>query len=95
MWVLDPFVYSQIVMHGTWPDEVIEPRLRSRWFDLVVTRRDYTQSPDALQRGVERFSAGMVQGMKANYHVARTFQCTDANVVLEPLPLQSNLADGH
>jgi hypothetical protein len=89
VWVLDPFVYSQIVMHGTWPDEVIEPRLRSRWFDMVVTRRDYTQSPDALRRGVERFSAGMVQGLKANYRVARTFQCTDANVIFEPLPLQS------
>ena len=92
VWVLDPFVYSQIVMHGTWPDEVMEPRLRSRWFDMVVTRRDYTRSSDALQRGVERFSAGMLQGLKANYRVARTFQCTDANVVFEPLPLQSKLA---
>jgi hypothetical protein len=89
VWVLDPFVYSQIAMHGTWRDDVIEPRLRSRWFDMVVTRRDYTQSPDALRRGVERFSAGMVQGLQANYRPARTFQCTDANVIFEPLPLQS------
>ena len=76
-------------MHGTWRDEVIEPRLRSRWFDMVVTSRDYTQSPDALRRGVERFSAGMVQALKANYRVARTFQCTDANVVLERIPVES------
>jgi hypothetical protein len=89
VWVLDPFVYSQIVMHGTWRDDVIEPRLRSRWFDMVVTRGDYTGSPGALQRGVERFSAGMLQGLAANYRVVRTFQCTDANVVFEPLPLQS------
>ena len=89
VWVLDPFVYSQIAMHATWRDDVIEPRLRSRWFDMVVTRRDYTQSPDALRRGVERFSAGMVQALKANYRVARSFQCTDANVIFEPLPLQS------
>jgi len=94
VWVLDPFVYSQIVMHGTWPDDVIEPRLRSRWFDLVVMRRDYTQSPDALRRGVERFSAGMLQGLAANYRVVRGFQCTDANVVFEPLPLQSTQATG-
>ena len=60
---------------------MIEPRLRSRWFDMVVTRRAYTQSPDALRRGVERFSAGMVQGLQANYRVARSFQCTDANVI--------------
>jgi len=89
VWVLDPFVYSQIAMHGTWRDDVIEPRLRSRWFDMVVTRRDYTQSPDALRRGVERFSAGTVQALKANYRVARSFQCTDANVIFELLPLQS------
>ena len=95
VWVLDPFVYSQIVMHGTWPDDVIEPRLRSRWFDLVVMRRDYTQSPDSLRRGVERFSAGMLQGLAVNYRVVRSFQCTDANVVFEPLPLQSTQATGH
>ena len=89
VWVLDPFVYSQIAMHGTWRDDVIEPRLRSRWFDMVVTRRDYTQSSDALRRGVERFSAGTVQALKANYGVVRSFQCTDANVIFEPLPLQS------
>lgn len=89
VWVLDPFVYSQITMHGRWRDDVIEPRLRSRWFDMVVTRRDYTQSPDALRLGVERFSAGMVQSLQANYRVTRSFQCTDANVIFEPLPLQS------
>jgi hypothetical protein len=94
VWVLDPFVYSQIVMHGTWPDDVIEPRLRSRWFDLVVMRRDYTQSPDALRHGAERFSAGMLQGLAANYRIVRSFQCTDANVVFEPLPLQSTQAIG-
>jgi len=55
----------------------------------VVTRRDYTQSPDALRRGVERFSAGTVQALKANYQVVRSFQCTDASVVFEPVPLQS------
>jgi hypothetical protein len=95
--VLDPFVYSQIAMHGRWRDEVIEPRLRSRWLDMVVTRRDYTQSPDALRRGVERFSAGMVQGLKANYRVARTFQCTDANVIFEPLhiTIQVDTGAGH
>lgn len=89
VWVLDPFVYSQITMHGRWRDDVIEPRLRSRWSDMVVTRRDYTQSPDALRLGVERFSAGMVQSLQANYRVTRSFQCTDANVIFEPLPLQS------
>jgi hypothetical protein len=92
VWVIDPFVYSQIVMHGTWRDDVIEPRLRSRWFDLVVMRRDYTQSPGALLHGVERFSGGMLQGLAANYRAVRTFQCTDVNVVFEPLPLQSNQA---
>jgi hypothetical protein len=88
VWVLDPFVYSQIVMHGTWRDEVMEPRLRSGWFDMVVTRRDYTRSPDALQRGVERFSAGMLQGLAQNYRIAGTFQCTDANVVWERNPVE-------
>ncbi len=89
VWVLDPFVYSQLVMHGGWRDDVIEPRLRARWFDLVVMRRDYTASPDALQRGVERFSGGMLRALAANYRLTRTFQCTDANAVFEPLPLQS------
>jgi hypothetical protein len=40
-----------------------------------VTRRDYTQSPDGLRHGVERFSAGLVRGLKQNYRVVQSFQC--------------------
>ncbi|MGI9101679.1 MAG: hypothetical protein ACR2IF_04455 [Terriglobales bacterium] len=77
-WVLDPFVYSQIVMHGTWPDDVIEPRLRSQWFDQVITRRQYRPAENT-----DRFSPEMLTALNANYRVARSFQCTDANTMWE------------
>ena len=89
VWVSNPFVYSQRVMRGGWPDAGLERMVRNREFDLIVTQWDYPMYPSFMSDGAERFSSGVVKAIVENYRAVQMYQCTDANVIFEPLPLQS------
>ena len=89
VWVSNPFVYSQLVMRGGWPDAGLERMVRNREFDLIVTQWDYPMYPSFMSDGAERFSSGVVKAIVENYRAVQMYQCTDANVIFEPLPLQS------
>ncbi len=84
VWVLDPWAYTQYVSSVAGPDPV-EEKLRAGWFDLVVTRSDYTGSAYYSQHGGLRHTARMVQDLAANYRLVKTFQCLDASVVYLPV----------
>ncbi|MBZ5512708.1 MAG: hypothetical protein LAN70_16290 [Acidobacteriia bacterium] len=89
VWVSNPFVYSQLVMRGGWPDTGLERMVRSREFDLIVAQWNYPMYPNFMSDGAERFSSGVVKAIVENYRAVQMYQCTDANVIFEPLPLQS------
>jgi hypothetical protein len=53
VWVSNPFVYSQLVMRGSWPDAGLERMVRNREFDLIVTQWNYPMYPNFMSDGAE------------------------------------------
>jgi len=84
VWVLDPWAYTQYVGSQGGPDP-LEEKLRAGWFNLLVTKFDYTASPYYSEHGGLRFTPRMVQDMTRNYRRVRTFQCLDAGYVFVPV----------
>ena len=83
VWVSNPFVYSQRVMRGGWPDAGLERMVRNREFDLVVAQWNYPMYPNFMSDGAERFSSGVVRAIVENYRAVQLYQCTDAHVFFE------------
>jgi hypothetical protein len=83
VWVSNPFVYSQLVMRGGWPDTGLERMVRNREFDLIVTQWNYPQYPSFMSDGGERFSSGVVKAIAENYRTVGLYGCTDARVIFE------------
>ena len=83
VWVSNPFVYSQLVMRGGWPDAGLERMVRNREFDLIVTQWNYPMYPNFMSDGAERFSSGVVKAIVENYRTVGMYGCTDARVFFE------------
>jgi 4-amino-4-deoxy-L-arabinose transferase-like glycosyltransferase len=83
VWVSNPFVYSQLVMRGGWPDAGLERLVRKREFDLIVAQWNYPMYPNFMSGGAERFSSGVVKAIVENYRAVQMYQCTDARVIFE------------
>ena len=83
VWLSNPFVYSQMVMRGGWPDAGLERMVRNREFDLVVAQWNYPEYPPFMSDGSERFSSGVVKAIANNYRVVQTYQCTDARFMFK------------
>ena len=78
--VSNPYVFSQLVLHAGWSDEVVRQRIHDKKFDVILLENYAGKyiGPDA------RFTPGMVQEIKQNYHVAAEFQCLDAREAYVP-----------
>jgi hypothetical protein len=83
VWVSNPFVYSQRVMRGGWPDAGLERMVRKREFDLIVAQWNYPMYPNFMSDGGERFSSGVVKAIVENYRAVGMYGCTDARVFFE------------
>lgn len=79
--VSDPFVYSQLVKHGRWPDTRIEQLVNERYFGLIVMAEDPSLSQPAESGWPEVLRADI----SANYRVTHRYVCRDASVMLEPI----------
>jgi hypothetical protein len=78
--VTDPFIYSELVEHGVWPDVLVPPTEHER-FDLIIT----TVSPDETIHGAARFwPSTLTAAMKDHYRVTKGFNCRDGSLMLEP-----------
>jgi hypothetical protein len=81
--VSNPFVLNQLVRHHELPAEPLEQMVANRQFGLIVLTND----PETMEMmGSTRWGPRLVRGMDQNYRVARFYDCTEANVVLEPRP---------
>jgi hypothetical protein len=83
VWVSNPFVYSQLVMRGGWPDAGLERMVRNREFDLIVTQWNYPTFPNFMRDGGDRLSSGVVKAIAQNYRTVGLYGCTDARVMFE------------
>ncbi|MBZ5566853.1 MAG: hypothetical protein LAN64_03280 [Acidobacteriia bacterium] len=83
VWVSNPFVYTQLVMRGGWPDAGLERMVRARRFDLIVAQWNYPAYPSFMRNGAERFSSRAVKAIAENYRVVQMYGCTDARVMFE------------
>jgi hypothetical protein len=83
VWVSNPFVYSQRVMRGGWPDAGLERMVRNREFDLIVAQWNYPMYPNFISDGAERFSSGVVRAIVENYRAVGLYGCSDAHVFFE------------
>jgi hypothetical protein len=83
VWVSNPFVYSQQVIRGGWPDAGLERMVRNREFDLIVTQWNYPMYPAFMNGDGVRFSSGVVKAIAENYSTVGMYGCTDARVFFE------------
>ena len=86
VWVSNPFVLNQLVLHAGWPDEALTRMIRERRFDQILTDVDYAGIPSNRALGIELFSPAELQATHDNYDIIRHFQCNDIAVVYEPKP---------
>jgi hypothetical protein len=81
--VAEPFLLAQMVEHGLLAPQGIERRVANREFSLIVLN----SQPAAMQLfGSDRWWPALVDALDRNYHVVRSFDCKDGNVLLEPGP---------
>jgi nucleotide-binding universal stress UspA family protein len=80
--VMDPFSWTQMIVHGGWPDTEIVDLIRSRQIDLVVLGSDVKDRSNQLFR--ERWPKSVADAIEQNYRLVHTFNCTDANFVYRP-----------
>ncbi len=81
--VSNPFVLDQLVRHREMSGEPLEEMLAQRKFGMVVLSND----PETMEmEGSTRWWPRLVRLMDRNYRVAKLYDCTEANVVLEPRP---------
>lgn len=83
VWISNPFVYSQMVMRGGWPDAGLQRMVSNREFDLILAEWNYPEFPSMMSAGAERFSSGVVKAIAQNYRAVRYYDCTDARVIFE------------
>jgi hypothetical protein len=80
--VMDPFIWTQMIVHDGWPDTEIVDLIRSRQIDLVVLKRDVK---DLSNRSIQnRWPKSVWDAIEQNYRLVHTFNCTDANFVYRP-----------
>jgi hypothetical protein len=84
VWISNPFVYSQLAMHGG-SDAPLREMLGNGSFDFIITAWSYLDSPYLQAHGSERFSPEAIQLMAANYRLTKVFQCPDARYVYQPM----------
>ena len=95
--VSNPFVLNQLVRHRELPAEPLEAMVAERKFGMIVLTND----PETMEMaGSTRWWPRLVRLMDQNYHVAKIYDCIEANVVLEPrttpaAAVQREPAGGH
>ena len=67
--VSDPYAYSQLVKHGGWSDKELQDKLRSGYFDLVLTS-------DESGSRAERWTPAVRQALAEGYRPVERFYCT-------------------
>jgi hypothetical protein len=77
----DPFVYGQLVKHGSWPNRRVEDLVNEQYFDLIVMSRDPAQ---VKVLGSDAWSESLAGAIGLNYRVVDRFSCRGAEVMLEP-----------
>ena len=86
VWVSNPFVLNQLVLHAGWSDEPLTRMIRERRFDQILTDVDYAGIPSNRAHGIELFSPAELQATNDHYDITRHFQCKDIAIVYEPKP---------
>jgi hypothetical protein len=72
----NPFVYTQLVRHGSWPSQPVEKMLQQSEADLVIIGK-----PSISE---QRWSSPALAALAANYHLTHRFACADAMLAYEP-----------
>lgn len=81
--VSNPFVLNQLVRHHELPGRPLEQMVAERKFGMIILNND----PESLEMlGSTRWWPRLLRLMDHNYHVAKIYECTEANVVLAPGP---------
>ncbi len=80
--VSDPYVYSQFVKRGLWPDRKVEHLVKLRYFDLIILGTD---PPEMRLHGSDAWSDGFIDLANENYRTVARFNCRGAAVMLEPI----------
>jgi len=84
--VSNPFVLDQLVRHREMSGEPLEQMVAERKFGMIVLAND----PEAMEMlGSTRWWPRLVRLMDRNYHVSKLYDCTEANVILEPKPARA------
>ena len=79
--VSNPFVLNQLVRHRVLPAAPLEAMVAERKFGMIVLTND----PETMEMaGSTRWWPHLVRLMDQNYRVATYYDCSEANVVLEP-----------
>jgi Dolichyl-phosphate-mannose-protein mannosyltransferase len=79
--VSNPFVLNQLVRHRELPAQPLEQMVAERQFGMIVLDND----PETMEMaGSTRWWPRLVRLMDRNYRVAKLYDCSEANVVLEP-----------
>jgi len=79
--ISNPFVYTQLVEHGGWPDKQIRDRVAAKEFDVILLREQIGVYPAG-----ERFTAEALTAMQEKYHLAAEFECYDSGFAYLPNP---------
>ena len=80
--VSDPFIYSQLVAHGRWPDRHIEQLINEKYFGLIVMADDPSQAKPVDAGG---WPEPLLAAIQRNYRIVNRYACRDAAVMLEPV----------
>jgi len=84
VWVSNPFVLNQLVLHAGWSDQELTQMIRDRRFDHILTDVDYAGIAANRAHGVELFSPAGLQAIHENYFIARHSICKDIGVIYAP-----------
>jgi hypothetical protein len=79
--VSNPFVYTQLVSHGTLSGDRMVELVREKKFDVILLRDQLGAYPADV-----RFTRGTLEAIRRNYHEGAAFDCFDSNFAYVPNP---------
>lgn len=74
--VTDPWLFSQLVMHGGWSDEPLREKLRAHAIDYVILGTSETGD-------LERWTQPVLREIEQNYQPVASFDCSEVSFILE------------
>jgi len=79
--VSNPFVYTQLLSHGTLSGDRMKELASEKKFDVILLRDQLGAYPADV-----RFTRGTLQAIRQNYHEGAAFDCFDSNFAYVPNP---------